>query len=140
MRDMVPFRKSGHIWDLVQFENEIIPSTEALYRHWKRTCWVLDMWNKADCNHMVLNPLTDFGWKVTEESLTFDWDSECNMEAVRQRVIQLLEGCKCKTGCTTSRCGCRKKGNQCSEGCECTNCSNTCTQTVIPNTEDTLVS
>ena len=60
------------------------------------------------------------------------------MEAVRLRVVQLLKGCKCKTGCTTSRCGCRKKGNQCSEGCECTNCSNTRTQTVVPNTEDTL--
>ena len=86
---------------------------------------------------MVLHPLTDFGWNVTDESLTFDWDSENNMEAVRQRVVQLLKGCKCKTGCTTSRCGCRKKGKQCSEGCECTNCSNT--QTVINNSQDSLI-
>ena len=44
---------------------------------------MLDMWNKADGNHMVLHPLTDFGWKVTEECLTFDWDSESNIEAMR---------------------------------------------------------
>ncbi len=31
-----------HIWDRVQFENEMIPNTEALYHHWKRTCWVID--------------------------------------------------------------------------------------------------
>ena len=74
----------------------MIPSTEALYRHWRRTCWVLDMWKKANNNHMVLHPLANFGWKVTNESLTFDWDSGNNMEAVRQRVIQLLKGCKCK--------------------------------------------
>ena len=63
------------------------------------------------------------------------------MEAVRQRVIQLLKGCKCKTGCTTSRCGCRKKNKECSEGCECTNCSNTQSNahTVIDNSEDTLL-
>ena len=84
------------IWDRIQFEIETIPSTEALYRHWRRTCWVLDMWKKANNNHMVLHPHANFGWKVTDESLTFD--SESNMEAVRQRVIQLLKGCKCKTG------------------------------------------
>ena len=129
------------IWDRIQFESEMIPSTEALYRHWRRTCWVLDMWKKANNNQMVLHPLANFGWKVTDESLTFDWDSENNMEAVRQRVIQLLKGCKCRTGYTTSRCGCRKKNKECSEGCECTNCSNTQsnTHTVIDNSEDTLM-
>ena len=88
---------------------------------------------------MVLHPHANFGWKVTDESLTFD--SESNMEAGRQRVIQLLKGCKCKTGCTTSRCGCRKKNKECSEGCECTNCSNTQsnTHTAIDNSEDTLM-
>ena len=119
----------------------MIPSTEALYRHWRRTYWVLDRWKKANNNHMVVYPLANFGWKVTGESLTFDWGSENNMEAVRQHVVQLLKGCKCKTGCTTSRCGCRKKNKEYSEGCECTNCSNTQsnTHTVIDNSEDTLM-
>ena len=63
------------------------------------------------------------------------------MEAVRQCIIQLLKGCKCKTGCTTSQCGCRKKNKESSEGCEYTNCSNTQlnTHTVIDNSEDTLM-
>jgi len=80
------------IWDRIQFESEMIPSTEAQYHHWRLTCWVLDMWKAANNNHMVLHSLANFGWKVTDESLTFDWDSESNMEAVRQRVIQLLKG------------------------------------------------
>ena len=57
------------IWDRIQCESEMIPSTEALYRHWRRTCWVLDMWKKANNNH--------------------------------------------------------NHGKECTEGCECTNCSNT---------------
>lgn len=35
-----------------------------------------------------------------------------------------MKGCKCKTGCTTGRCGCWKKGQNCSEGCSYLHCSN----------------
>ena len=35
---------------------------------------------------MVLQPLTQYGWKVSGELFTFDWDSEENMATVRQRV------------------------------------------------------
>ncbi len=121
------------IWDRVQFENEMIPSTDALHRHWKRSCWVIDMWHQANKNEMAVRPLTDYGWKVNGDTLTFDWDSDINMEAVKQRVAALLRGCRCKTGCKTARCGCRKKGNTCSEGCECTDCSNTQTTLQQPD-------
>ena len=36
----------------------------------------------------------------------------------------LTKGCKCKTGCTTGRCGCKRKQQVCSEGCTCTHCLN----------------
>ena len=55
------------MWDRVQFENEMVPSTDALHQHWKRSCWVLDLWSQADKN--ILNPklLTDLwmvkGWR-----------------------------------------------------------------------------
>ena len=32
-----------NIWDRTLFENYMIPSTDALYRHWKRGCWVINM-------------------------------------------------------------------------------------------------
>ena len=35
----------------------------------------------------------------------------------------LMKGCKCVTGCNT-RCSCRRNDRQCSEGCECINCTN----------------
>ena len=52
------------------------------------------------------------------------WDSTENMTAIRDRVALLMKGCKCKTGCTTGRCGCHKKGQACSEGCTCMHCKN----------------
>ena len=112
------------MWDRVQFENAMVPSTDALYRHWMRACWVIDMWHQASNNEMVVQPLVEYGWKLDGEMLTFDWDSSANMEAVRERVAGLTRGCHCRTGCGTSRCGCKGKGKTCSEGCECTNCSN----------------
>ena len=45
-------------------------------------------------------------------------------QPLKQRVMVLTRGCKCKTGCSTGRCGCRKKGIQCLEGCLCINCTN----------------
>ena len=39
-----------NIWDCIQFEDETIPSVHALYRHWKRVCWVIDMWHQANRN------------------------------------------------------------------------------------------
>ena len=56
---------------------------------------------------------------------TYDWDSEENIRAVERRVSALLNGCKCRTGCTSTSCGCRKKGDTCSAGCNCIGCVNT---------------
>ena len=113
-----------NIWDRIMFEAEMIPSIEALWRHWKHSCWVLDMWRQADRNTMQLADLASWGWKVNNDVLYIDWDSDENQSLVRERVQLLTKGCKCKTGCATGRCGCRRKGNHCSEGCACLHCSN----------------
>ncbi len=68
---------------------------------------------------MNLKPMVDFGWKQENGNLTIDWDS--TFAAIKQRVAALTQGCKCMTGCSTARCGCRKK---CSEGWLCVNCVN----------------
>ena len=49
------------IWDRIQFENEMIPSVESLFRHWKRACWVLDLWKQSDKNIMCPKPLSKYG-------------------------------------------------------------------------------
>lgn len=114
------------IWYRTKFENEMIASDEALLLHWQRSCWILHMWSQADRSDLELLPMTSFGWCSDEDQLTMKWDTEFNICAIRQRVDVLTKGCKCATGCTTNRCGCKKKGVQCSAGCECFNCSNCC--------------
>ena len=110
-----------NIADRCTFDNKMIPSTDALYYHWKRSCWVLNMWAQSDRNTMVLEPITDYGWHLDNDTLHLTWDTE---ENVRERVSTLLKGCKCMTGCKNRICGCRKNGRNCSEGCQCTNCEN----------------
>ena len=102
----------------------MIASDEALMLHWKRSCWVLNMWKQADQNEMHLQPMTSFGWRITDGILKIEWDTESNIKNIRERVYVLTKGCKCTTGCSTNRCSCRKNEKKCSVGCECTNCTN----------------
>ena len=101
-----------------------MPSTEALFFHWKRTCWILHMWAQSNKNTMVLKPITDYRWSLENDLLHITWDTKENMQIVRERVSSLLKGCKCITGCKNMTCGCRKKGTKCTEGCQCVNCQN----------------
>lgn len=99
----------------------MIPSDEALRQHWMRSCWILHMWGQADSNNMVLKPITNCG---CDNKIKIVWDTKQNMEAIRNQVLVLTSGCKCKTGCTSEWCSCRKKQQQCTEGCQCLNCTN----------------
>ena len=118
------------MWARISFEDEIVPTIKALWRHWKRSCWVLDMCRQADQNTMTVAQLTDFGWNITDSVLTVDWDSDDHQEAVKERVLLLMKGCKCNTGRMTGKSGCKKKKQNCSEGCSCLNCLN------LPATSD----
>ena len=61
---------------------------------------------------------------MNDDLLSFDWNIDENMKAVMQQVKEILKGRELKTGCRTQQCGCKAKGKQCSEGCECTDSSN----------------
>ena len=74
------------IWDRIQFENEMIPNNYVLPRYWKRVCWVLDLWAQADRNTIIPKPLSNYGWKVQDNTLAVDWDSDVNMDAVKERI------------------------------------------------------
>lgn len=52
------------------------------------------------------------------------WDTDVNIQSIRERVNVLLKGCKCVTGCKHRVCGCRNKHAKCSEGYQCINCQN----------------
>ena len=74
---------------------------------------------------MALEPLLGNGWQKDQNGkLETDWESEENTRKIRSRVDLVLKGYSCKGGCTTNKCGCRKKGIPCSVGCRCTGCEN----------------
>ena len=105
------------IWYRTKFENEIMASNEALLLHWKRSCFILDMWKQADNSTMSLMPIINYGWKIQDDTLTIEWDMEKNIQSIRDRILILTKGCKCASGCATKRCGCKKKSQYCSAGC-----------------------
>ena len=62
----------------------MVPSTEALWRHWKRSCWVIDMWRQADKDTLEVAPITNYGWNVINDVLTIDWESDENRTAAHR--------------------------------------------------------
>ncbi len=50
----------------------------------------MHMWRQADKSTMVLQPITNYGWTVTDDKLSIIWDSPSNLQAIRQRVTLLL--------------------------------------------------
>ena len=120
------------IWVRTKSEQEMVPSDDALMMHWKRSCWVVDMWGRADRAEQPVKPMTGNGWEVIDSRLQVVWDSERNRDQVRNRVKMLTTGCGCITGCDSNRCKCKKVGNLCSAGCHCKNCLNV--KVAVPST------
>ncbi len=113
------------IWSRIQYEEEMVPSVDALFRHWRRSCWVSSVWNQAALNRILCPPLEQFGWKKPDAStLAIDWESETNVSVVREQVAFIQKGCGCRTGCSTARCKCKKHNSHCGPGCKCTGCTN----------------
>ncbi len=70
--------------------------------------------------------LTTYGWQRNNENkLEIVWDTPENIAKVQSTLEHVLHGCKCKTGCNTRRCKCKKAAKECGPGCQCTGCSNT---------------
>ena len=112
------------IWSRVQYEEDMIPSYDALRRHWMRSSWVASVWYQATTNNIQYPPVENFGWTLTDNCLTIDWDSDTNLSQVRDRVAFIKKGCGCRTGCLTARCKCKKAAHHCGPGCKCTGCTN----------------
>ena len=69
-----------------------------------------------------------YGWTRNNGELSVVWEAEENQTKAKERLDYVLNGCKCKTGCTTKQCKCQKLLRACGPGCRCTNCCNVHTQ------------
>ena len=113
------------IWSKIKYEEEMIPSTDALKRHRMRSCWIVSVWRQATENHITYPSLEGNGWKHPDPStLTIDWDSDENMANICSAVALIKKGCGCKMGCISACCKCKKGGNYCGPGCKCVRCCN----------------
>ena len=113
------------MWDRTQFEGEMMPSTDSLYRHWKCVCWVIDMWRQANRPTLELRPLTEFGWKINaQDLLTFDWDSQWNIDSCQETCHSIAEGLQMQNRVWLSHLWLQEGGAKCSEGCDYTGCTN----------------
>ena len=75
--------------------------------------------------YTYLAGLDGFGWTRQNGHLEVEWEAEANKERARSKVDYILKGCKCKKGCNTNRCKCKKSAQFCGPGCQCLNCINT---------------
>lgn len=113
------------VWQRIYFEDDLIPTVDALLRHYKRAMWVLQYWSQTKHNVMDFPPLKEYGYITSGESILPDWDSTENIQSVKERVNFLLKGCGCKKSkCQTNQCKCFKANHLCGPGCQCLNCCN----------------
>ena len=85
--------------------------------------------------------MTEYGWKRDNGRLEIHWEVTENIEKAKSSLDFILCGCKCKTGCKTRICSCRKKERQCGPSCYCQFCTNNrkTTQTNAPSHEIDLL-
>ena len=113
--------------DRISSEEERMPTITSMWRHWLRSCWVVNMWQCSTHE----NPYADLpkpescGWmKSSSGHYSVDWECPAVMSKVQDTIDFLTKGCGCKKGCTSQQCGCRKRGTCCGPSCHCLNCSN----------------
>ena len=71
----------------------MIPSLEALRYHWLGSCWILHLWQQAQCNHTQLAPFHGHGWTRDKDgNRDIYWDTEENRYKVKSRVDLLIKG------------------------------------------------
>ena len=111
------------------YEDQLLPSHSALRFHWLRACWVSSVWGR--CTVPVFNypDIRRYGFSVSGEgnstTVDFIWDTQENIDRIRNTVSYLTRGCSCKKNkCVNRQCKCKKQDRYCGPGCSCRNCGN----------------
>ena len=114
------------VGDRIINEEDRVPTFTSLWRHWLRSCWISQLWQNS--SHPDLFPALPApeasGWLLQNNNYVIDWESPDVQQNIRHNIEFLTKGCSCKKGCTTLRCGCRKKSRNCGPGCLCQGCTN----------------
>nr|XP_054748899.1 uncharacterized protein LOC129254459 [Lytechinus pictus] len=112
-----------------EYEDDLLPSNSALNLHWLRSYWVSTVWDEVNSPIFIYPNISFYGYNVTNQDdknkVSIIWDTEENINRIRENVIYLTRGCACsKSKCTNRLCKCVKDKRKCGPGCRCKHCEN----------------
>ena len=109
--------------------DDVLPPTcDSLVQHILRANFQTSSWCQCLSAEVIVPPPVDNGWNLANGELTIVWMTR---PSAPQSLLECVE-CRCKTGCKSMRCSCRKADLKCTDLCGCSDCQNC----VAANTED----
>ena len=97
--------------------NKLPPTSDTVFLHCLRSIYQAKVWMTLDVNTM--DPLL-WGWRVIDGVFT---PIQTNVECAPDTLLKFVR-CKCKSGCTSNNCSCKKHGLPCVTACK--NCRGDC--------------
>ena len=102
--------------------DDVLPPTcDGLVQHINRANFQTASWCQCLNAEVAIPSPVGNGWTLTDAELEIVWMTR---QPAPQSLLECVE-CKCKTGCTTMRCSCRKADLKCTDLCSCSDCQNT---------------
>ena len=91
-------------------EEERCPTDSSLWRHWLRSCWIHQMWQRSALSdvYSTLPPPEHSGWIKDGEDYTIDWEDTEVASKIEGAITFLMKGYSCNKGCATNNYGCKK--------------------------------
>ena len=106
-----------------QYKSEKLPPTKSTLREKiLRSHYTSLVCKSAHLPSPILPDPKEFGWRWNSPEKSYESIMTKNLPAP-ESVIELCI-CKCKTGCTSLRCMCKKNSMLCTEMCLCVDCCN----------------
>ena len=101
--------------------DDVLPPTcDSLVQHIYRANFQAASWYQCLSAEVNVPSPVGNGWALDDEELKITWMIR---PPAPQSLIECVE-CKCKTGCSTMRCSCKKADLKCTDLCSCCDCQN----------------
>ena len=116
-----------------QVGEKLPPTLDALLLHLRRAAYQCFIWRNACEPILSLPSPIDNGW--VEDSEGFLQPEFMIFDSAPESILELVS-CKCKKGCKTNACSCRKTGLNCCGACLCKDCTNDETNELQNDSDD----
>ena len=98
-------------------QSKLPPTENPAYLHCLRAIYQTTVWESLDV--FCLDPC-DYGWSVIEGAYT---PTQSTVPCGPEDLLKLVR-CKCRAGCLSGNCSCKKHGLKCAAACQ--NCRGDC--------------